>query len=157
MNPNARPTSPAELAAELFSDSVGASLNRAERIGHSHQHVAVRVALPPLREDILVRWLGSFSAEVLRIKGFVPLLDDPEHPACFFQRTDDDIARPNIIKTTLIYDSDPCAVFIGHDLDAYKVTRSLVPYLEAQKKPREAPPARRFKIPGLPRLKFDRP
>ncbi len=153
INPNARASSPRELAAELLSQPSRARLNPSSRLGHSHQHVAVRVALPPLREETLVRWLGSFPPEVLRIKGFVPLLDDPEHPACFFQRTDDDIKRPNIIKTTLSYDTDSCAVFIGRDLDADKITRSLQPYLEAEDLPPLAQSARKFRFPGLPRLK----
>lgn len=127
LNPNAVHTTAAKFIAELLtiSSESTAALNPAEPIGHAHHHLALRFDLPPMREDILVRWLRSFPPEVLRIKGLVRLLDDPTDDACFFQRTDDEWGNPSIIKTFMPEGAEPCAVFIGNGMDEMKIRNSL--------------------------------
>lgn len=131
LNPNAVRTSAADFMVELLAISSESSiaLNPAKPIGHAHHHVSVRLDLPPMREDILVRWLRSFPPEVLRIKGLVRLVDDPTDNACFFQRTDDEWENPSIIKTFMPEGADPCAVFIGNGLDETKIRGSLGSFL----------------------------
>ncbi len=82
-----------------------------------------------MREDILVRWLRSFPPEVLRIKGVTRLIDDPTAEACFFQRTDDELGNPSIIKTFMPESAEPCAVFIGNGMDQTKIRNSLGTFL----------------------------
>ena len=127
LNPNAVRTTAADFIAELLtiSSEPTAALNPAEPIGHAHHHLALRLDLPPMREDILVRWLRSFPPEVLRIKGVVRLIDDPIDDACFFQRTDDEWGNPSIIKTFMPEGAEPCAVFIGNGMDETKIRNSL--------------------------------
>lgn len=131
LNPNAVHTTAARFIAELItiSSESTAALNPAEPIGHAHHHLALRFDLPPMREDILVRWLLSFPPEVLRIKGLVRLLDDPTDDACFFQRTDDEWGNPCIIKTFMPEDAEPCAIFIGNGMDETKIRNSLTSFL----------------------------
>ena len=131
LNPNAVHTTAARFIAELITISSGstAALNPAEPIGHAHHHLALRFDLPPMREDILVRWLLSFPPEVLRIKGLVRLLDDPTDDACFFQRTDDEWGNPSIIKTFMPEGAEPCAIFIGNGMDEAKIRNSLTSFL----------------------------
>lgn len=128
LNPNAVRTTMESLAGELaaLSPEASVSLNAADRIGHGHHHLAVRLELPPMREDTLRKWLISFPPTVLRIKGLVSLLDDPQEDACFFQRTDDGFERPNLIKTRMPAGAESCAVFIGNGLDEIRIQRSLI-------------------------------
>jgi G3E family GTPase len=130
LNPNAVRTTTTDFIRELLAISKGstAKLNSAEPIGHAHHHLALRLDLPPMREDILIRWLLSFPPEVLRIKGLVRLLDDPTDNACFFQRTDDEWGNPSLIKTFMPEGADPCAVFIGNGMDETKIRRSLASF-----------------------------
>ena len=130
-NPNAVRTTATGFIAEILaisSDSV-AALNPAEPIGHAHHHLALRLDLPPMREDILVRWLLSFPPEVLRIKGVTRLIDDPADDACFFQRTDDEWGNPSIIKTFMPEGAEPCAVFIGNGMNETKIRNSVGNFL----------------------------
>lgn len=131
LNPTAIRTTAADFIAELLSISSEstATLHPAEPIGHAHHHLALRLDLPPMREDVLVRWLLSFPPEVLRIKGIVALLDDPTDDACFFQRTDDEWGNPSIIKTFMPEGAEPCAVFIGNGMDEAKIRSSLDTFL----------------------------
>ncbi len=131
LNPNAVRTTPAEFITELLaiSSESTAALNPVEPIGHAHHHLALRFDLPPMREDILVRWLLSFPPEVLRIKGLVRLLDDPTDDACFFQRTDDEWGNPSIIRTFMQEGDEPCAMFIGNGMDEAKIQASLISFI----------------------------
>lgn len=127
LNPNATRTTVTDFITELLAISSESTirLNSAEPIGHAHHHLALRLDLPPMREDILVRWLLSFPPEVLRIKGLVRLIDDPTDDACFFQRTDDEWGNPSLIKTFMPEGAEPCAVFIGNGMDEAKIRKSL--------------------------------
>jgi G3E family GTPase len=127
LNPNAVRTTPEDLAGELANLSPGSSVtfDATDRIGHEHHHLAVRLELPPMREDTLRKWLTSFPSSVLRIKGLVSLVDDPQEDACFFQRTDDEFERPNLIKTRMPGGAESCAVFIGNGLDETRIRNSL--------------------------------
>ena len=131
LNPDAVRTTASAFIAELLaiSSESTAALNPAEPIGHAHHHLALRLDLPPMREDILVRWLLSFPPEVLRIKGLVRLLDDPTDDACFFQRTDDEWGNPSLIKTFMPEGAEPCAVFIGNGMDEARIQASLTMFL----------------------------
>ncbi|MBK1883761.1 GTP-binding protein [Luteolibacter pohnpeiensis] len=105
-------------------------LNLSAPIGHAHHHVATRIELPALREEDLIRWLVSFPAHILRIKGAVRLINS-EHEACFFQRTDDELERPTILKGKMPETTLPCAVFIGIKLDSQAIQQSLKELLAA--------------------------
>ena len=131
LNPHAVRTTAADFISKILSisgDST-ATLNSAAPIGHAHHHLALRLDLPPMSEDILVRWLRSFPPEVLRIKGLVRLIDDPVDDACFFQRTDDEWENPRIIKTFMPEGAEPYAVFIGNGMDETKIRGSLGTFL----------------------------
>ena len=127
LNPSAIRTTAQEFIQALLhgTASPGIPKSSGEPIAHAHHHLAVRIDLPPMREDILMRWLRSFPSNVLRIKGLVRLLDDPVDDACFFQRTDDEFEMPYLIKTFMEPGSEPCAIFIGNGLDEAKILRSL--------------------------------
>jgi G3E family GTPase len=114
---------------------------------HAHHHVATRIELPPMKEETLIRWLKSFPAQVLRIKGAVRLLDD-EYEACFFQRTDDDREHPSVMKGTMPTTTQPCAVFIGIQLDPVSIEKSLEAILTGALEP--AGPT--YAMPRLPPL-----
>lgn len=62
LNPNAIRTTATDFIAEILTISTEstAALNPAAPIDHAHHHLALRLDLPPMREDILVRWLRSF-------------------------------------------------------------------------------------------------
>jgi G3E family GTPase len=127
LNPHAVRTTATKLIHEILaiSNDSTAPLNPAVPLAHGHHHLALRLDLPPMRENILVRWLLSFPPEVLRIKGVVRLIDDPAHAACFFQRTDDEWGNPSIIKSFMPEGVEPCAVFIGNGMDEAKIRNSL--------------------------------
>jgi G3E family GTPase len=137
INPHAlRVGSAQEFALSLRSLSTmpQPDLNTSQPIGHAHHHVAARIELPAMREDALIRWLKSFPSEVLRIKGAVHLIDDPEYESCFFQRTDDETERPYLSKGRLPKETPPCAVFIGGKLDAVAIMASLQPFVQLPNK-----------------------
>lgn len=127
INPHALRCTPEDLLREIsvLSPDSTARIHPGERIEHGHHHLAVRVMLPAMREETLRSWLKSFPPTVLRIKGLVALLDDPTDDACFFQRTDDEFERPNLIKTRMPEGAESCAVLIGNGLDEARIHRSL--------------------------------
>lgn len=148
LNPHAVHTTATAFIAELLviSSESTAALNPAEPIGHAHHHLALRLDLPPMREDILTRWLLSFPPEVLRIKGLVRLIDDPVDGACFFQRTDDEWGNPSIIKTFMPEGEEPCAIFIGNGMDEAKIRASLSTFIYQN---RSAAPSPSNGIPNI--------
>ena len=147
-NPHAIRTTAAGFIAEILaiSSDSAVALNPAEPIGHAHHHLALRLDLPPMREDILVRWLLSFPPEVLRIKGVTRLIDDPTDDACFFQRTDDEWGNPSIIKTFMPEGAEPCAVFIGNGMNETKIRNSVGNFLYQSV---EAVPSASNEIPSI--------
>lgn len=127
LNPLAIRTTAADFIQAVLRRDAGPGIPQhpAEPLTHAHHHLAVRIALPAMREDLLRRWLRSFPAHFLRIKGVVRLLDDPLDDACFFQRTDDEFEVPCLIKTFMPEGAESCAVFIGNGLDEQRILRSL--------------------------------
>ncbi len=131
-NPQAMRIDSIEQFATILNSLDGATqpvLNMEAPLPHGHPHIATRIEMPPLPEEILIRWLKSFPPDVLRIKGATLLLDSDDE-ACFFQRTDDDLERPMILKGKMPETTQPCAVFIGHQLDADAIATSLKAMLD---------------------------
>jgi G3E family GTPase len=116
LNPRARLTTPAMLAAEIATGDSPATARPSGQRGHAHHHAAARIALTePLREEILLRWLAALPREILRVKG-VAKLENGE--IRHFQRTDDPGERPVMMRGSLAEGLEPCAILIGPGVDA---------------------------------------
>jgi G3E family GTPase len=136
-------TDPREFAAFLRGALWDDSLPRPDRPAgaeHHHHHAAIRLELPPMSESALRQWLLALPREVLRAKGLVELDDGG---MCYFQRTDDEFARPTLLRVETVPDAAPCAVLIGPGLDAKALGATLPPAY------RPLPPVR---IPNIPSL-----
>jgi G3E family GTPase len=85
-----------------------------EPIEHIHLHAAVRLTPPMMSEERLRLWLLSLPQDVLRVKGLAYLSDTE---MAYFNRSDDPLEAPRIIKTTPQDGMEPAVVFIGPKLN----------------------------------------
>ena len=125
LNPAAARTTPQAFAAflrdALWDDALPQPAMPDSAV-HHHHHAALRVELPRMSETALRQWLLALPREVLRAKGLA-VLDDGA--MCFFQRTDDEFARPALLRAAAVPDAAPCAVLIGPQLDRAALLASL--------------------------------
>jgi G3E family GTPase len=106
-----------ETFAELLNREVIATLpspDTSEPMEHIHLHASVRFTPPLMSEERLRQWLLSLPQDVLRIKGLAYI---SETEMAYFNRTDDPLEAPRIIRTTPQEGMEPAVVFIGPKLD----------------------------------------
>ncbi len=92
----------------------------------AHAFVGLEVDLPkPMEAAHLLRWLKSLPAEVLRVKGVVQLMEEPDK-WFQFQRVDDfsgEAALHELPQEPIV---SPCAVLIGVHLDTESIRQRLL-------------------------------
>ncbi len=116
LNPKA-PRIDIDTFATLLNRDAIASLpspDTTEPMEHLHLHASVRLTPPMMSEERLRQWLVSLPQEVLRIKGLAYI---SETEMAYFNRTDDPLEAPRIIKTTPQDGMESAVVFIGSKLD----------------------------------------
>lgn len=125
LNPSAPILTVAELSCMLLHDAIGHSLpspQATEPMLHRHFHSAIQLDMPTMSEEHLRHWLLSLPREILRVKGLVRISDSE---MAYFNRTDDALEAPRIVKTKFQSSIAAAAVFIGPSVDASNIRDSL--------------------------------
>lgn len=89
---------------------------------HQHLHIAVQVEPPMMSEEKLRKWLIDLPREIIRIKGLARI---SETEMVYFQRTDDPLEAPRLMKCQYQQGMTPAAVFIGPGVDEETIRNSL--------------------------------
>ena len=107
-------------------DHQGEHHEHEEKHALSHGFVGVQIDLPqPMAAEHLQKWLNALPTEVLRVKGVVQLVEEPER-WFQFQRVDEfrgEAALHELPQKPIV---PPCAVLIGVKLDEVKIRNSLI-------------------------------
>jgi G3E family GTPase len=125
LNPHAPILTFQELLDRLLQGGIEQSLPSPEisqPTPHRHLHVALQIDLPMMTEDHLRHWLLSLPREVLRVKGLARI---SEKEMAYFQRTDDALETPRIVKTKFQDSIVPAAVLIGSGIQEESIRASL--------------------------------